>query len=69
MGKNLDANLVTIAWSTVNDHTNGHYGAIHLQADKLAEADNIGPRPIFQAGVSASGRYYWLWPAYRPADG
>ena len=27
------------------------WGAIHLQADKLAEADNIGPRPIFQAGI------------------
>ena len=50
-GKNLDANLFTISWSTFNDHTNGHYGAIHLQADKLAKADNIGPRPKFQAGV------------------
>ena len=29
-----------------------HLGAIHLQADKLAEADNIGPRPIFQAGIN-----------------
>ena len=44
----------------------GYIGPIHLQAVKLAETDNIDPRPIFQASISASGRHYRL---YRPADG
>ena len=44
-------------------------GAIHLQADNQAEADNTGPRPIYQPEITASGRYHQLWPVNQPADG